>query len=83
MPDELSRKLFEALRLEIRYDPDARRATCRVTLVGDTIDTVARTATEAVVIPLQQRGTNENRESEMQNTQVPEGVMLISLGDGL
>jgi site-specific DNA recombinase len=51
MPDELSRRLFEALRLEIRYDYPTRIATCRVTLLGDTIGVVANTSREAVVIP--------------------------------
>jgi hypothetical protein len=51
LPDELSRRLFEALRLEIRYDYNTCTATCRVTLLGDTINAVARTSEEAVVIP--------------------------------
>jgi hypothetical protein len=51
LPDELSRSLFEALRLEIHYDYSTRTATCRVTLLGDTIETVSRTTQEAVVIP--------------------------------
>jgi hypothetical protein len=51
MPDELSRRLFEALRLEIRYDHNTRTATCRVTLLGDTVRVVANTSREAVVIP--------------------------------
>lgn len=38
MPDELSRRPFEALRLEIRYD---HNATCCVTLLGDTVDLLA------------------------------------------
>jgi site-specific DNA recombinase len=40
MPDDQSRRLFEALRLEIRYDPATRMADCSVTLSGDTIDAV-------------------------------------------
>jgi hypothetical protein len=35
-------KLFEALRLEIRYDPVSRLARCDITLTGDTIDSVTR-----------------------------------------
>jgi site-specific DNA recombinase len=49
LPDELSRRLFEALRLEISYDCRTRPATCRVTLVGETIDAVARASRDAVV----------------------------------
>lgn len=50
LPDELSRRLFEALRLEISYDCRTRTATCRVTLVGETIDAVARASHDAVVL---------------------------------
>ncbi|WP_433264845.1 recombinase family protein [Actinosynnema sp. CS-041913] len=50
LPDELSRRLFEALRLEIHYDHSSRTATCRVTLLGDTINAVSSTTQEAVVI---------------------------------
>lgn len=55
LPDELSRKLFEALRLEIHYDYVSRSATCRVTLLGDTIEAVSKTTQEAVVIPFQKQ----------------------------
>ncbi|MFD2468898.1 recombinase family protein [Amycolatopsis silviterrae] len=51
MPDQLSRRLFESLRLEIRCDYKQRTATCRVTLLGDTINLVAATTREAVVLP--------------------------------
>ena len=46
MPDDQSRRLFEALRLEIRYDPATRMADCSVTLSGDTIDAVSRSTGE-------------------------------------
>jgi hypothetical protein len=46
-----SPRWIEALRLEIRYDYNTRTATCRVTLLGDTIDVVAGTSREAVVKP--------------------------------
>jgi hypothetical protein len=47
VPDDISRRLFEALRLEIRYDPAARTARCSITLAGETIDAVSRVAQEA------------------------------------
>lgn len=51
LPDDLARALFEALRLEIHYNKTTNRATCRVTLTGQTIDaarqTVHRAATAA------------------------------------
>jgi site-specific DNA recombinase len=48
IPGELARALFEALRLEIRYNRD----TNRVTLTGPTITTAGRTAHDAAVISL-------------------------------
>jgi hypothetical protein len=35
--DAISRRLFEALRLEIRYGHTAHMATCALTLTGETI----------------------------------------------
>jgi site-specific DNA recombinase len=54
MPDEVSRQLFEALRLEMVYDHERHQVAARVTLTGDTIDTVSRT-TQAVVLPFRPR----------------------------
>jgi site-specific DNA recombinase len=48
MPDEISRRLFEALRLEIRYEPANRLARCSVTLSGGTIDAVSLASREAI-----------------------------------
>ncbi len=48
MPDAFSRRLFEALRLEIHYDRRTNLATCRVTLTGETVEALARTTREAV-----------------------------------
>ena len=53
MPDEVSRKLFEALRLEMTYDHEQHQVRIHVTLTGDTIATVSRTA-ESVVVPFPQ-----------------------------
>ena len=44
--DAISRRLFEAFRLEIRCDRTAYMATCEITLTGETIGTVARTSQE-------------------------------------
>jgi site-specific DNA recombinase len=48
MPDQTTRRLFEALRLEIRYDPASRIARCSITLTGDTIDAVSRTSQDVM-----------------------------------
>ncbi len=52
MPDDISRRLFEALRLEIRYDGRTNEAVCTITLSGETIDAVSRTAHEAAIVPM-------------------------------
>jgi len=44
--DAISRRLFEALRLEIRYDRTASIAICEITRAGETIGTVVRTSQE-------------------------------------
>src|SRR5690606_33539334 len=46
LPDEIARRLFESLRLEIIYDHTARSAVCKITLIGETIDMVAQATTE-------------------------------------
>ena len=55
MPDALSRQLFEALRLEIRYNQTTNLAVCQITLTGQIINTVAHTAEQATAIPFQRR----------------------------
>jgi site-specific DNA recombinase len=50
MADETTRRLFEALRLEIRYDPANLIARCSITLTGDTIDAVSRTSQEITAV---------------------------------
>ncbi|MDT0307207.1 recombinase family protein [Streptomyces sp. DSM 44917] len=46
LPDDLSRRLFEVLRLEIHYDGKTNQALCRITLTADTIEAVSRTTRE-------------------------------------
>ncbi|GGL05453.1 recombinase family protein [Streptomyces flaveus] len=41
LPDALSRRLFETLRLEIHYDHKTELATCRVTLTSGSIGDIA------------------------------------------
>jgi site-specific DNA recombinase len=47
LPEHLARDLFEALRLEIRYDRTAHRATCRIILSADTIQATCNAACAA------------------------------------
>ncbi|MBX6357114.1 MAG: hypothetical protein IRZ05_14835, partial [Micromonosporaceae bacterium] len=48
LPDTLSRRLFEALRLEIRYSRMTNIATCRITLTGETLPAASRVGAAAV-----------------------------------
>ncbi len=50
LPDELTRRLFEALRLEIHYNHNTHTATYRVTLIGDALDTISQTAHQTNII---------------------------------
>lgn len=52
LPDELSRQLFEALRLEIRYDHATQKALCRITLAGESLAAVSQVLSRSNVIPL-------------------------------
>ena len=74
LPDELSRRLFEALRLEIRYDHTTRSAACRITLTRETIDAVSRTTNETVVVPMQRRQKDQQREEREVETVSPATV---------
>lgn len=42
LPVELTRRLFEALRLTVTYDHTTRSAVCQITLIGETIRAVQR-----------------------------------------
>lgn len=50
LPDELARKLFEALRLEIHYNKTENTALCRITLSGETLPALQQTASAAGVL---------------------------------
>ena len=52
LPDELTRALFEALRLEIHYDKTTNQDVCRITLTSHTVSSAAQTARDAVATPL-------------------------------
>jgi hypothetical protein len=54
VPEDIARRLFEALRLELHYDRNANRLTCRVTPSGPTIEAVRRAANGAVTTPTKQ-----------------------------
>ena len=69
LPDEVSRRLFEALRLEIRYNHETRTATCRVTLIAETIDAVSWASGASNVIPFPAvNSTPTSEEDDTMNT---------------
>jgi site-specific DNA recombinase len=57
LPDDISRRLFEALRLEISFDHEHEQVTFIITLTGDTIDVVRQIA-EAAILPFRRPGTS-------------------------
>ncbi|WP_460696639.1 recombinase family protein [Nocardia thraciensis] len=67
LPDHLARALFEALRLEIRYNKTHNRVTYRITLTSQTIAAAHRSAHDAVVIPL----TRNNHTTRQHKTTPP------------
>ena len=73
MPDEVSRRLFEALRLQIRYDFTTHIATCTITLTGDTIDAVARTSQETITDGPAEHATGHHQAGGERAAQSPHG----------
>ena len=49
LPDGLSRRLFEAVRLEIYYNRETNIARCKITLTAETIPAVCASANAAVI----------------------------------
>jgi site-specific DNA recombinase len=67
LPEELARRLFEALRLELRYNKTTNRLTCRITLTGPTITAAQRAAHKALVLPFQRKKDRQDRRTPQQN----------------
>ena len=82
MPDELSRRLFEVLRLEIQYNHTLRVATCRVTLTGETIHAVSRATNDTVVVPLQRGRKDQEGKREVETTPTAPRVILLRSAPG-
>ena len=78
LPEELARALFEALRLEIRYNRNTDIAICRVTLTGPTITAASRTAHNAAVVSLDAvRQRREQRKQTKRNRSHPQRVTIM------
>ncbi|MFE0024136.1 recombinase family protein [Amycolatopsis sp. NPDC059021] len=80
LPEEVARRLFEVLRLELRYHKPTNCLKCTVTLAGATIPAARQAAAEAVVLPFDRKKSldqrkperNENKEDAMSDiTPVP------------
>lgn len=82
LPEELTRSLFEALRLEIHYNKLTNTATCRITLTGQTLDAARNAAHDATVTAAshQQAHDQKTRPSAGQadiTTDTHAGPMLV------
>lgn len=55
LPEEVVRRLFEAFRLQVRYDAGADLARCRVTISGDSLDQMLADVALAVRAPSGER----------------------------
>ncbi|MEU4652276.1 hypothetical protein [Nocardia fluminea] len=51
LPEGMARRLFEALRLEIHYDVDARNTMFKITLTANGVSAARYAAQDAVVLP--------------------------------
>lgn len=61
LPEDVARRLFEALRLELRYDKTTNRLTCRAWLTGPTMPAAQKAADDAVVLPFHRRVQGSER----------------------
>jgi site-specific DNA recombinase len=61
LPEDITRRLFEALRLEVHYDKQSNTAVCRITLTGETIPAVQQAASDGVVVPLRPHSTSPHQ----------------------
>jgi site-specific DNA recombinase len=68
LPDDITRNLFEALRLHIDYDKITNKATCRITLTAETLHAAATTS-DAIVIPFPNQQRTDNPDTETVGTQ--------------
>jgi hypothetical protein len=74
-PPDLTRALFEALRLQIHYNKITNTATCRISLSAQTIHAAADAATTALTIP----PTDEKDNTDMTEERDPNLSPLGSL----
>ncbi len=65
LPEQIRRDLFEAFHLEMRYDLDANRASCRVTIAGPVLDLQSRTAQGALRHARDHKGPDEGKDPLM------------------
>ncbi|MGA6164168.1 recombinase family protein [Amycolatopsis magusensis] len=84
LPEDVARRLFEALRLELHYDKRTNQLRCKVTLIGPVVSAARQAAREAMVLPFdakrqldQRKHDDENEEGGMSNTTTPVPILLV------
>ncbi|MEC3974357.1 recombinase family protein [Amycolatopsis sp. H20-H5] len=72
LPEDVARRLFEVLRLELRYHKNTNKLKCLATLIGPMIPAARRAGHEATALPLgrqkwldQRKHKKENKEDAM------------------
>ena len=73
LPEDVARRLFEALRLELRYCKSTNRVKCTVTLLGPTVVAARQAAHEASILP-----SDRDRRLERRNRENKKGEDVMS-----
>ena len=67
LPEDVARRLFEALRLELRYDKTSNQLKCTATLTGPTVAAARQAAGDAVVLQFDREKRLAQRDSKNEN----------------
>ncbi len=83
LPEDVARRLLEALRLELRYCKDANRIKYTVTLLGPTVPAARQASHEAVILPfnrekrLGERKRNNKNEEDVMSDISPDPIISV------
>ncbi|WP_280278423.1 recombinase family protein [Nocardia wallacei] len=80
LPEDLARRLFEALRLEIHYNVDTNETLYKITITSHTLPTAHAAARDAIILPFQPRHPTHQQKTDdpRQETTVDQsGPILI------
>ncbi len=64
LPEDVARRLFEALRLELRYQKGTNQIKCTATLIGPAVSAAQHAARDAIVLPLDRSKRIDQRKHE-------------------